>query len=204
MRRGGGPGGAHARPYEEEGIDRGILWVEGGLGYSYADIGQLDYDQLLPMGVRLSGGGPAATLAAGVRLAILTLGVRGNFASYVGFDLGSVVLDAALRLPTPVIEPYFRVGFGYSWLGDADYDHPKKSETDVSGSTIEGGIGLDLYVESFLSIGVGFDFAILFMTREGVEVGCTTSCDPTSATIQKDGDSVGGQARLHAQAALHF
>ena len=108
-------------------------------------------------------------------------------------------LDIGLHLPIPVIQPYVRVGVGYAWMGDADYADPMLSQTDVYGYTIDAGLGLDIKLARFLSLGAGFDAAFLNMTRQSLSDGNVTGVD-----IQEDGDAVGLQIRLHAQLTLHI
>ncbi|MCB9615354.1 MAG: hypothetical protein H6722_23210, partial [Sandaracinus sp.] len=147
----------------------------------------------------LQGSGLYGGLGVGFRIYWITLGAQATLASYFGFEIGTAGLDIGLHLPIPVIQPYVRVGVGYAWMGDADYADPMLSQTDVYGYTIDAGLGLDIKLARFLSLGAGFDAAFLNMTRQSLSDGNVTGVD-----IQEDGDAVGLQIRLHAQLTLHI
>lgn len=194
---------------EEEGDGRAadIIWIEAGFGYSYVDLVQFDNSNLIPNADRFSGSGYAATLAAGFRISFLTLGARGSLASYSEFEVGTAVFDVAIRLPFPTIEPYFRAGIGYGWVGAADYDVPADSDTSVFGLVVEAGAGLDFYLDKIFAIGVGMDGAFLNLSRQRLEEceGVTSDeCQPDNINLEEDGDGVGLQLRAHAHASLHF
>lgn len=196
-------------PREEEGDGRAadILWIEAGFGYSYANLIQFSSNNFIPSADELNGSGYMATLAAGFRISILTLGARGSLASYSGFDVGTAVFDVALRLPLPTIEPYIRGGIGYGWIGDANYDEPSMSDTSVYGLVGEAGAGLDIYFDKVFAIGGGIDAAFLNLARQRADQ-CTGTMDPNcmidTVNFEEDGDAVGLQLRVQAHASLHF
>jgi len=196
-------------PREEEGDGRAadILWIEAGFGYSYANLIQFSNDNFIPSAQELKGSGYMATVAAGFRISILTLGARGSLGSYPGFDVGTAVFDVALRLPLPTIEPYIRGGVGYGWIGSADYGAPELSETSTYGLVGEAGAGLDIYFDKVFAIGAGFDAAFLNLSRQRADQ-CSGTMDPNcmidTVDFEETGDALGLQLRLHAHASLHF
>jgi hypothetical protein len=195
-----------APPPEEESDGRAtdILWIEGGLGWSYVDLVQFDNSNFIPAAEELSGQGFTGFVGAGIRLAtILTLGAKASLSSYTNFDVGTLVADIGLRLPAPTIEPYLRVGLGYGWVGAADYQVPENSDTSVFGLVAEAGAGLDIYLDKIFAIGAGIDAAFLNLGRQRVE-DCAPSCMIDTVTFDEDGDAVGLQLRAHGHASLHF
>jgi hypothetical protein len=185
---------------EEEDEDSwGVFYLQALGGYSFANVVQFSQENFVPEATELSGSGLFGGVGAGFRIYWITLGAQATLASYFGFELGTVGLDVGLHLPIPVVQPYLRVGIGYAWMGDADYSDPMLSRTDVYGYAIDAGLGLDIKLARFLSLGAGFDVAFLNMTRQALTDGNVTGVD-----IQEDGDAVGLQIRLHAQLTFHI
>jgi hypothetical protein len=185
---------------EEEDEDSwGVFYLQALGGYSFANVAQFSQENFVPEATELSGSGLFGGVGAGFRIYWITFGAQATLASYFGFELGTVGLDIGLHLPIPVVQPYLRVGIGYAWMGDADYSDPMLSRTDVYGYAIDAGLGLDIKLARFLSLGAGFDAAFLNMTRQALSDGNVTGVD-----IQEDGDAVGLQIRLHAQLTFHI
>lgn len=177
----------------------GVFYLQALGGYSFANVVQFSQENFVPEATELSGSGLFGGVGAGFRIYWITLGAQATLASYFGFELGTVGLDIGLHLPVPVVQPYLRVGIGYAWMGDADYTDPMLSRTDVYGYAIDAGLGLDIKLARFLSLGAGFDAAFLNMTRQALTDGNVTGVD-----IQDEGDAVGLQIRLHAQLTFHI
>ena len=130
----------------------------------------------------------------------LTLGARATIASYFGFEIGTAGVDIALHLPIPFVSPYLRVGLGYAWMGDADWDDPGLSSTDVTGLVADVGLGLNIKLARILSLGVGFDAAFLNLGRQSIRDGGMIA----DVNLEETGDAVGFQLRLHAHLTLHI
>jgi hypothetical protein len=193
------------REDDDDGRGSDLIWIEGAFGYSYVDLVQFSQDNFLPSVDRFSGSGFAASVAAGFRIQFLTIGARGSLASYTGFEVGSAVLDVALRIPTPVVEPFVRAGFGYGWVGNADYETPSASDTSVFGLAVELGGGIDIYLSKIITIGGGFDAVFLNLSRQRIDSGCGgATCMVDEINFEEDGDSVGLQMRVTAHVGLHF
>jgi hypothetical protein len=201
----GTPAGRARADEEEEsdGRDADLLWVEAIAGYSYVNMRAIAYDNLYPSVVALSGSGYGGGLAAGVRLSFVSIGARATLASYEGFEVGTAAAEITLRLPTPVVEPWVRAGFGYGWHGNANYDEPSLSQTNVYGYVIQAAAGLDIYLGRFFAIGAGFDVDVLNLSRQALTLG-PGMASPTGVDLTKDGNAVGLQLRGHVAASLHF
>jgi hypothetical protein len=195
--------GRAAEEEESDGRDADLIWVEAVGGYSYVNMRAIRYDNLYPSVVALSGSGFGGGLAAGVRFSFVSLGARATIASYEGFDVGTAAAEITLRLPTPVVEPWVRAGFGYGWHGTANYDTPGLSQTNVYGYVIQAAAGLDIYLGKFFAIGAGFDVDILNLSRQALTLGAGMA-SPTGVDLTKDGNAVGLQLRGHLAASLHF
>lgn len=194
---------------EDDGRKADLLWIEGGFGYSYVNLAQFSQSNFIPGIDQYKGSGYVGHVAAGFRLFFLTLGARGTIAAYpdLNFDLWSVMADVALRLPIPIVEPYVRLGVGYAFMGSADYARPADSSVSVYGLTIEGGVGVDIYLNPYLSIGGGLDVVYLNLTRQRVdrcESSMSPDCRPGDVNFEESGDAVGLQMRLSGHLALHF
>ena len=183
-----------------------ILWIEGAFGYSYVNLVQFSHTEFLPQIDRYKGGGYMAALAAGVRLSFLMIGARGTLSSYEWFDLWSIGGEVHLRIPVAAVEPYARIGAGYAFVGQADYDVPEMSEQDVFGLMLDAGAGIDIYLDQIFAIGAGLDVAWLNLSRQRVDMdGCMEmTCGTGTIDFTEDGDAAGLQLRLHGHASLHF
>ena len=193
----------HAPEAESDGRDADLVWLEVVGGYSFVNMRAISYKNLYPDVVALSGSGFAAGAAAGVRLSFLSIGGRATLASYPGFEVGTAGAEITLRLPTPTVEPWVRAGFGYGWLGTANYNTPGESETSVYGYVVQGAVGIDVYLGKVVAIGAGFDVDILNMARQPLTVGAGF-VSPTGVDLTKDGNAVGLQLRGHVAISLHF
>lgn len=191
---------------EDDGRSVDFLWIEPFFGYSYVDLVMFSQENFLPSVERLSGGGFIGGLAAGMRMSFIMFGGRGTLASYNGFDLWTLGGEIHLRIPLGALEPYARVGFGYGWVGQANYDRPEASTSDVYGLVVDAAAGLDIYLDKVFAIGVGMDGAFLNLSRQRIDQdGCTTAdCMVDEINFREDGDAAGLQLRLHAHASLHF
>jgi len=171
---------------------------------SYVDLRALDATNFYPEFVRLSGVGPAGSLAVGFRIEFLSIGVRGSLAHYSDeFDVGTATAEISLSLPIPVVKPYVRVGVGLGWHGDGDFNAPMSSQTTVFGFAFSGAIGVDIYLADWFSIGAAGTLDILNMSRQSLD----EPVDPADAGMvefTESGDAVGIQARGQAGVTFHL
>lgn len=198
---------------EDDGRSADFLWLEVEGGISYVDLIALQNRSFTdpvsgasataPTFVETRGTGPMIGAAGGFRLSFFALGVRGTFASYdSGFEIGTIGGEVHLRIPLPVVEPYIRVGAGYAWQGDANYSDPAASPATVYGWTVNGAVGLDIFVFWWLSLGIGGQVDFLNMTRQ---TDPTATCmGPTDFCPTQNGDALGVQGRAFGQLGLHF
>lgn len=209
-----GAGAAPARPVEEEeeeegdGRDLDFIWFEVQGGISNVNLVQFQNQNFadVAMGAEVFnevyGTGPAIAAAVGFRIWWLAVGARASFAGYEGFQIGTVGGELTLRLPVPIIEPWVRVGFGYGWQGDANYQTGTARETTTYGWAFQAGLGLDIYLVNWLTIGAGFGLDVLNMTRQRdpsvMCMGVTDVCP------SMNGDALGLQLKGLATIGLRF
>lgn len=204
-------------------IDFVFIQPEGGL--SYIDLTAIASNgrDILPQLNEFRGTGYGGGLTIGFRSGIIALAAHGYIARFSGqgtdtgvmgttmreqaFDIGQLMAEVQLRLPVPIVEPYARVGFGYAWLGNFQLNAMyRESTSTVHGWTGKLGVGADIWIGRFFTVGAGVDFSLLNLRRGGVmrEGGACPMTDPTCVELSQDGDAIGLLVHGHIQAGLHF
>jgi hypothetical protein len=207
---GAAPAAAAEEEEEDEGDGRDLdfLWIEVQGGVSNVNLVQFQNQNFadVAMGAEVFnevyGTGPAVGVGVGFRIWWLAVGARASFAGYEGFQIGTVGGELTLRLPVPIIEPWVRVGFGYGWQGDANYRTGTARETTTYGWAFQAGLGLDIYLVNWLTIGAGFGLDVLNMTRQrdptAMCMGVTDVCP------SMNGDALGLQLKGLLTVGLRF
>jgi hypothetical protein len=205
--------GTAAAPEEEEeegdGRDYDVLWIEVQGGVSYANLIQFQNQNFADVAGGASvfnevyGTGPAVGLGVGFRVWWLAIGARASVAVYEAFQIGTIGGEATLRLPIPVVEPWVRVGFGYGWQGDAQYQSGSSTySTTTYGWVFQSGLGLDIYLTNWFTLGAGVGLDILNLTRQrdpsAMCMGATDVCP------SRNGDALGYQLKGLATIGFHF
>lgn len=191
---------ARAPEEDEDDENWGVFWIEAQAGYSFVNLVQFSADNFIPQAEKIEGNGFFGGAALGFRVYFLTLGARATIASYFGFEVGTVGADVAVHLPIPVVSPYVRVGLGYAWMGDANWNDPALSQTEVNGLVVDGGLGLNIKLARLISLGAGFDVAFLNLGRQSARDAGTVGM----VNLEESGDAVGLQLRLHAHLTFHI
>jgi hypothetical protein len=193
---------------EDDGRKADFIWLEVEGGVSYVDLIALEQNEFagatgMTNGfAETSGVGPMVGVGLGFRVFFFALGARATLASYPGFEIGTVGGEVQFRLPVPIVEPWIRVGAGYAWQGNANYTNPAMSASTVYGWTINGALGIDIFLAWWFSLGIGVSADFLNMTRQADPrqpcMGVTEFCPA------REGDAIGVQGRVFLQAGLHF
>jgi hypothetical protein len=177
---------------------RRFFYLEASAGYSWVKLGLIRENNLVPDVERLNDTGYAIEGGAGFFVSFITLGIQAEVAMHSNFNLGTVLLDLGIRLPTKHLEPYFRFGIGYAWLFNSNLI-PGVNET-IRGVAANLGIGFDYMVSPLFAIGVGGDATLFNVRRSGVNgVPAITDID-----ISEEGDAIGLQISALVQLSLHF
>ncbi|MCA9578509.1 MAG: outer membrane beta-barrel protein [Sandaracinaceae bacterium] len=175
-----------------------VFYLEASAGYSWVKLGLLREDNLIPDIARLDESGFAVGGGLGFFISFVTLGVQAEVARHDSFDLGTVMLDLGIRLPTRHLEPYLRFGIGYVWLFNNDLI-PGQSE-NVRGVAANLGIGFDYMISPLVAIGVGADATVFNVRRAGVSGAPII----TNIDLSEEGDAVGVQISALVQLSFHF
>ncbi len=163
------------------------------------------------------GTGPAFGVGAGVRLLFLTLGLRGRVAAIQdqgggAWQLWTLDPELGIRIPLPIVEPYFTLAAGYASLGNFGHAiQGLENGLDVSGANVRAGIGADVYVTKHFTLGGLATAEALFLTRDGVTIRQVASSEAPGTideakarVLQTSGTSVGGALTFTVLAGLHF
>lgn len=182
---------------EEDRLRFAYLEVSGGM--SWINLAVINQDNFVPEFETMKGTGFAVGAGAGFFLSFVTLGVQAEYANHDGFDVGVVALDLGIRIPTPHIEPYLRVGVGYAWL--FNLDRPIWAEVgSIRGVCADIGFGFDFMITPLIAIGVGVDTALFNVRRSGTRGAPMVG----SVVLEESGDAVGVQVSALLQLNLHF
>jgi hypothetical protein len=152
--------------------------------------------------------GPAFATGLGLRLGAFTLGVRGGLARFedpslmrsVGsYQLWSLAGELGARIALARVEPYFVLGGGYSAFGGLDDAvEGLGAGLDVDGVNLRGGVGCDVRLTRWLTLGARGTGELLFLGRPGMpvrELATPKEVDTLGETrarlLEADGASMG-------------
>ena len=186
------------------------LRLHAGLGYQQVWLRTLMVDEerldarVVPE--QLSGAAPA--LGVSCKLWLISLGVTGRMANLSGADqrvtddvrLYSVDGEVTLRAPTGQLQPFVLLGGGYARLDDVD------------GLNLRGGLGVDYYVTSDLSLRLDGTGDLLMLGSSGVPSESDferareteTRAEMEERAAEMDGTSAGAALALNAGVGVHF
>ena len=197
-----------------------LLWMTVNGGYSFANLTTVardwssEYFDVNVLPTRVSG--PTAQAAVGVRLSILTLGVRGGFARLTGdpsesaiheMNLWNVDGELGIHIPFGPVEPYFLIGGGFSTIGGFN----DAASGRLNGANVGAGVGLRVYITEAVSVEALGNAELLFLTRKWTTLGdledVRDADNPEQAanTLRRaDGSSIGTAYALTIGPGFHF
>lgn len=179
----------------------GWVYIQPTIGYSYSNLVALESSNFLPEMLTVEGHGVSAGLGAGARIYFVTVGARMNYAHYENWDLWTAMGEVAAFIPLPRFQPSLRVGLGYGWMGQGRFTELSSEDTNVEGLVAEVGLGFDIKLIRYLSIGFGADVSFLNFTRKAVDDGLGEIANVDFAV---DGDAVGISAYGHLHLTVHL
>jgi hypothetical protein len=210
--------GAAADPYEEN----DPFWLNSGVGIEYVNMRtfRADPDTLSAGFFPTVATGPTVNLGAGVRVYMLSLGLRGGVAwldDSARENLGSIRLwsidaEAAFHILSARIEPYLLLGGGYSTVGGLDDAvEGLGNGLDVNGANLRLGLGMNLRATPTLSFDARVSGELLALSRRGVplrdlarpvEVGTLNEAE--ARVLQGNGSSLGTALTFTVGPAVRF
>jgi hypothetical protein len=193
------------------------LFAQGEAGYSFAHVSSVASEgRLVPTLNTVEGHGYGFGLTAGVRLFFIDVALHGHVSRLDsapsadaplsrGFDLGQVQLLAQLHAPLPFIDPYLRLGFGYAWLGNPPLaEIADRSFSNPNGWSPTIGLGADVWLGSWVTLGAGVDFSGFFLHRPGSMGSMSCSGNATCDELTKDGNGAGYMLNAQVRLGLHL
>jgi hypothetical protein len=193
---------------------------DGGLGlewvYLNADIGSAytDLVSLKASNWQLqdnSASGPAFGVGAGVRLVVLSAGLRVRNLLLSSFSLWETDLEAALHFRVWRFDLYLGARGGYAFVGSLRADALRTSmgssasDVTVHGWNVGPTAGLDYYVSKLVSLGVDANAEVLFLKRPPILLPPGQTVAPEWESLYADsGSSVGAGFVGVAHVGIHF
>jgi hypothetical protein len=196
-----------------------VLWVDARAGYTFMDMVTFDASNgLLTAGLIPTGaGGPSVAMGLGVRLWFVTLGPRVTLAMLhpddrENFNVWSVDGEIGLRIPLGRVEPHLTFAVGYSALGGIDDAvAPIGDGFDIEGANLRLGLGLDVYITEYLSVGADVTGEVIALSRPGVPLedvleakGVGTVNEAEAEILEADGASTGAAVSVLGGLGVHF
>jgi hypothetical protein len=192
---------------------------DGGLGlewvYLNADIGSAytDLVSLKASNWQLqdnSASGPAFGIGAGVRLVVLSAGLRVRDLELSSFNLWETDLEAALHFRIWRFDLQFGTRGGYAFVGSFSADSLRTSTGSASDVAVHGWnvgptAGLDYYISKLVSLGVDANAEVLFLKRPPIPLQPGQTVAPQWESLYADsGSSIGAGFVGVAHLGIHF
>ena len=203
---------------EDSGRNFELIYIDALLGIS-----NINMNQLAESGSKLglekaSSTGPVVSLGAGIRLVVLTLGVRAKYNALSAFNMWQLNGEVGLKIPISTIDILIGLHGGYSFVGNlgegtvATNNGGTPTNADsvkIRGFNVGIDLALDYYVTPYFSLGAGFFGDFLFLNRPPLDKppGLTPQeqmlidSDPR---YQQSGTSAGLQLGGGLRAGVHF
>ncbi len=200
---------------EKEDSGRGLewVWLNAEVGASYINMEQFNSNNLALE--KSSSAGPMFGLGAGIRLFVLTFGVRARLHQLSAFNLWEVNGEIGLHVPIKRIDPYISLHGGYAFVGSLSSDSlgaaSSNSAGDVSIHGFDVGLsgGLDYYFTKALSVGLDVTLDALFLKRPPTPLPAGLTTAEQAAIRQQplyanSGDSAGFGMSGSLHLGVHF
>lgn len=199
---------------EDSGRNFELFYLDGSLGASYLDMRQFASSSLALE--KTSAAGPAFSLGAGIRLVVLTLGVRARYNALTAFNMWQLDGEVGLKFPISKFDLLIGLHGGYSFvgrLGDASVGNTT-TPTNADNITVHGfnaglDVALDYYVSPYVSVGIGALADFLYLTRPPVATPSGLTADQQAAVAndplyQQSGTTAGLQLGVGLRLGAHF
>jgi hypothetical protein len=195
---------------EDSGRNFELFWFNGDVGGSYINMQQ--FDQTSMQIEKAKAGGPMFALGAGLRLVVLSLGVRARYHALSAFSMWQLNGELGFKLPVRQFDVLIGAHGGWAWLGSLSSgsltttsptttqsaEAVQKSANDVSVRGFNAGLelGFDYFIVPSFSVGAGFNGDFLFLKRPPVPIPADTPPEvraqiQAEPAYQNSGTSVG-------------
>jgi hypothetical protein len=200
-----------------------LVWVDAQAGVESVQMRTFNADfDTVSVGFLPSGGvGPTASVGAGLRVLVFTLGARGHVASFednsptqtVGaWQMWTLDAELGIRAPLGRFEPHAAVAAGYtSFGGFQDAVQGLSAGLDVHGVDARLDGGADYWVTHSISVGVDLSAGLLAVSRPGVSVRdlatpkqIGTINEAKARVLEASGSSVGSMVAATGDVGVHF
>ncbi len=181
---------------EDSGRGLQYFWIDPEVGIKWVDLALINNADLVDGDdFEGSGLGPSLGVGLGGRLLYFTAGARFRYTMLPEFDVWTVGLEAALRIPRGQWEPYLFAGGGY--LRTANIGDDRLDELVISGGYGALGGGVDYFITPVFALGLRGDVELTFVGRDAL---------PSEAPrfYEQDGSGVGLAASAALHLSLHF
>jgi hypothetical protein len=194
---------------EDGGLGLEWLYLNADVGAAFTDLVSLRSSnwQLLDS----SASGPAFGLGAGVRLVVLSAGIRVRDLQLSSFNMWETDLEAALHFRIWRFDMALGARGGYAFLGSFSADALQAStgsslsDVTVHGWNVGPDLSLDFYLSKLVSVGVDANAEVLFLKRPPIPLQPGQTVAPQYEALYADsGSSVGAGFVGMAHLGIHF
>jgi len=195
------PEGAKLANEEKKDSKRGLEWfyLNADAGFSYINMSSLSASTLSVQNTASEG--PTFGVGAGIRLFILTLGVRANLNALSTFNLWQMDAELGIHIPIGHFDPYFGLHGGYCFVGSLSDGLSGSPNISINGGDAGLQLGLDYYFNHFVSLGIDVSGNLLFLTGTSTVPAAVASQVPLAS---QSGDSVGFGIAPSLHLGLHL
>lgn len=149
-----------------------LVWLRAEGAFSYVNTAAFAGGDRIGL-TKSESVGPMVGVGAGLRLFVLTLGVRGRLHTLSAFNLWQANLVAAVHIPISSLDLWVDLHGGYSAANAFSSDSVLMPQglsnpyADVSlkGGNVGLGVGFDYYLNRFVSVGLGVTGETLLLSR---------------------------------------
>jgi hypothetical protein len=194
---------------EDGGLGLEWVYLNADLGGAYTDIVSLKSSnwQLQDN----SASGLALGVGAGVRLVVLSAGVRVRDLQLSSFDMWETDLEAALHFRIWRFDMALGARGGYAFLGSFSADSLQTStgstasDVTVHGWNVGPNLSLDFYLSKLVSVGADANAEFLFLRRPPIPLQPGQTVAPQFEALYADsGSSIGAGLVAVGHIGLHF
>jgi hypothetical protein len=157
----------HAK--DVKGLD--LFFFEAESGAAYVGLQTLNVKRdVVPTSTRSEDVGGFFGLLGGVKLLFLSIGPHAKFGRFQDWDLWTLDLDVGFHAPLGAVEPFLRLGGGYTHLSRAFDKVRNGGSLRSDGYNLSLALGADYFVTRYLTVGARFSGELIGLHRAGVNL----------------------------------